>query len=384
MKKRKLLSLVLALTMMLAFAVPASAAATAAFVNGTVSVIDKSGYDSFDGKEVTANNSSTVFDSFSFIADNKTLNAWYIDVTDDISGTLEVAYKVGSSYYIVKFDIDGAGKYWIADSKGSNGANMVKIGKFVEKEADLWRFVLVSIWGWYVNEPTGITAELFKEIYDNGVFDFTVHLTNGYGDLEWNQDFSPNNVWGHNEYYVPYGIVDFKFDPSGTFDYDGYRYNWNFFQLDDSGYGLLNSTEDGMYFDIYKGKPITDWFALYFLVDRELITPLHVHDYTRGVSTPATCTEQGYTTTYCECGDYEIDYYPALGHDFIVTWNNGVCFGWIWAHEVTCNNCDYHDGPIRGFPREHIDAILAADDGSDFWYCPICKTYGSKDTWIMD
>ena len=124
---RKLLSFALALIMVLALAVPAIAAPTG-FISGTVTATDKNGYDSFNGKEITANNSGADYGGFSFVADNKVLNAWYIDVTDDISGTLEVAYKAGSNYYIVTFAIDGPGKYGIAESKGSNGANMVKIG----------------------------------------------------------------------------------------------------------------------------------------------------------------------------------------------------------------------------------------------------------------
>ena len=125
---KKLLSLALVLTMVLALAVPAMAAAPAGFITGEVTQIDKKGYDKFAGIEITANNSIKKFDGFNFVADNKTANAWYIDVTDDISGTLEAAYKIGSAYYVVTFNIDGVGKYWIADSKGSNGANMVKIG----------------------------------------------------------------------------------------------------------------------------------------------------------------------------------------------------------------------------------------------------------------
>jgi len=66
-------SVTLVLTMLLVIAIPALAAPSG-FIGGTVVTIDK----------------------FSFIADNKTLNAWYINVTDDIKGTLEVAYKSGS------------------------------------------------------------------------------------------------------------------------------------------------------------------------------------------------------------------------------------------------------------------------------------------------
>jgi hypothetical protein len=117
--------------MVLTLSIPTLAlAASTEFKNGTVVTVDKNGYDKFIGTEITANNSSTVFNNFLLVADNKTLNAWYINVVDDINGVLEVAYKVGSNYSIVTFAIDGPGKYWIADSKGSNGANMVKVGSF--------------------------------------------------------------------------------------------------------------------------------------------------------------------------------------------------------------------------------------------------------------
>ena len=127
---KKFLSLALVFAIVLAFAVPAMAAAPNGFITGDVTQIEKKGYDSFAGKEITSNNSVTQFDDFNFVADNKTFNAWYIDVLDDLSGTLEVAYKSSSNYYTVVFDVDGAGKYWIGDSKGSNGTNMVKVGVF--------------------------------------------------------------------------------------------------------------------------------------------------------------------------------------------------------------------------------------------------------------
>jgi len=44
----------------------------------------------------------------------------------------------------------------------------------------------------------------------------------------------------------------------------------------------------------------------------------HVHDYNVSTTVP-TCTEQGYTTYTCECGDsYIDDYVDALGHDMII------------------------------------------------------------------
>ena len=47
----------------------------------------------------------------------------------------------------------------------------------------------------------------------------------------------------------------------------------------------------------------------------------HTHSYTAAVTAP-TCTEQGYTTYTCSCGDsYKSDYKDALGHDY----KNGTC-----------------------------------------------------------
>ena len=48
--------------------------------------------------------------------------------------------------------------------------------------------------------------------------------------------------------------------------------------------------------------------------DGELAEVIHEHDYTAVVTEP-TCTEQGYTTYFCDCGDsYVEDYTDALGH----------------------------------------------------------------------
>ncbi len=53
----------------------------------------------------------------------------------------------------------------------------------------------------------------------------------------------------------------------------------------------------------------------------ELPKTPHVHSYT-AVVTPPTCTERGYTTHTCACGDSYVDsYVNALGHNFV----GGVC-----------------------------------------------------------
>lgn len=67
---------------------------------------------------------------------------------------------------------------------------------------------------------------------------------------------------------------------------------------------------------------------------------IHTHIYTT-IVTPPTCTEQGYTTYICECGDsYISDYTDALGHN----WDDGVVTI-IPTYEVegiktyTCTRC---------------------------------------------
>ena len=59
-------------------------------------------------------------------------------------------------------------------------------------------------------------------------------------------------------------------------------------------------------------KPLSDYIT---------IEEPHVHSYTSAVTAP-TCTEQGYATYTCECGDsYVDDYVEATGH----TYENGSC-----------------------------------------------------------
>ena len=66
--------------------------------------------------------------------------------------------------------------------------------------------------------------------------------------------------------------------------------------------------------------------------------PPHTHDYESAVTSP-TCTEQGYTTYTCACGEsYVADYVEALGHNYIpeVTMPAGVVKGHT---DYTCNRC---------------------------------------------
>ena len=61
------------------------------------------------------------------------------------------------------------------------------------------------------------------------------------------------------------------------------------------------------------------------------------HDYKATITDP-TCTEQGFTTYTCQCGDsYVGDYVDALDHDYSEWVSNGDC-----THSKVCNNDDSH------------------------------------------
>ena len=79
----------------------------------------------------------------------------------------------------------------------------------------------------------------------------------------------------------------------------------------------------------------------------------HVHSYSASVTGP-TCTEQGYTTYTCTCGDsYVGDYVSALGHDYagVYTAPTGTEQGYT---TYTCSRCG--------------DSYVEIDNSSDFEY----------------
>jgi len=76
-------------------------------------------------------------------------------------------------------------------------------------------------------------------------------------------------------------------------------------------------------------KPLSDYIT---------IEEPHVHSH-EAVVTPPTCTELGYTTYTCECGDsYVDDYVDALKHDYLaqVTYPTGTKNGYT---DYSCSQC---------------------------------------------
>ena len=85
------------------------------------------------------------------------------------------------------------------------------------------------------------------------------------------------------------------------------------------------------------------------------------HNYSSVVTDP-TCTEQGYTTHTCECGDSYVDtYVDALGHDMSA---------WETVAEATCTEdgskrrdckrCDYYETEVIKAPGHNHESVVTA------------------------
>ena len=129
---KKLLSFMLAFITILALAVPVMG--SPGFSEGSALEITERDYDAIDVKEFALNDSSIQVEGLGiFYSDNSTLNSWYLDVTEDVEGTINIAYKIGSKYFNAKFAINGPGLYRVGDGRGSNRVHSVKIGAFEKK-----------------------------------------------------------------------------------------------------------------------------------------------------------------------------------------------------------------------------------------------------------
>jgi len=121
---RKILAIMIALTMVLTLAIPAIGS------SGEAVAIDKKAYDVF-GVEFSANNKVTA------VADYVTLRTsanagWFVEVCDDFIGTVAIAYKIGSAYMKEVIYFDGTNPvYRFGDGSGKNGINSVRFGKVV-------------------------------------------------------------------------------------------------------------------------------------------------------------------------------------------------------------------------------------------------------------
>jgi hypothetical protein len=121
----------------------------------------------------------------------------------------------------------------------------------------------------------------------------------------------------------------------------------------------------------------------------------HEHDY-KAVVTAPTCTEQGYTTHTCVCGDsYRDSYTNALGHDSVDhEAKAATCTEIGWEAYQTCNRCDYttyKEIPVKGHTpaapvRENEVAPTCTVGGSydEVVYCSVCKKELSREAKKLD
>ena len=104
----------------------------------------------------------------------------------------------------------------------------------------------------------------------------------------------------------------------------------------------------------------------------------HTHSY-KDVVTAPTCTEKGYTTHTCSCGDSYVDaYVDALGH----AWDNGKVTKEPTATETgvrtyTCTRC--HETKTESIPVVSVDVTQMFTDVTKNWAYPgiqYCVTHG--------
>ena len=104
----------------------------------------------------------------------------------------------------------------------------------------------------------------------------------------------------------------------------------------------------------------------------------HTHSY-KDVVTAPTCTEKGYTTHTCACGDSYVDaYVDALGH----AWDNGKVTKEPTATETgvrtyTCTRC--HETKTESIPVVSVDVTQMFTDVTKNWAYPgiqYCVTHG--------
>ena len=104
----------------------------------------------------------------------------------------------------------------------------------------------------------------------------------------------------------------------------------------------------------------------------------HTHSY-KDVVTAPTCTEKGYTTHTCSCGDSYVDtYVDALGH----AWDNGKVTKEPTATETgvrtyTCTRC--HGTKTESIPVVSVDVTQMFTDVEKNWAYPgiqYCVTHG--------
>ena len=132
--------------------------------------------------------------------------------------------------------------------------------------------------------------------------------------------------------------------------------NWKTFQTyDEESYAFINIPGLTLYYIEGKsGWTTPTWGEAEYptaVWDGVNIPQPHTHSYTAVVTAP-TCTEKGYTTYTCACGDsYKKDFVSALGHDF---------------KDGTCTRCGASDPNYK--PVDPTPEATFTDVSETAWY----------------
>ena len=107
----------------------------------------------------------------------------------------------------------------------------------------------------------------------------------------------------------------------------------------------------------------------------------HVHQYTDTVTAP-TCTEKGYTTHTCKCGDSYVDTYTdALGHDYEDEVTAPTCTE-KGSTTHTCKRCGYTctDSETAALGHDYEDVVTKPTCGEQGYTTHTCKR--CQDTYV--
>lgn len=101
----------------------------------------------------------------------------------------------------------------------------------------------------------------------------------------------------------------------------------------------------------------------------------HKHNYTSSVTAP-TCTDKGYTTYTCSCGDsYTADETAATGHNMVETERLDSTCNYDGYYIMSCTECDYEENHVLDAHNYvEIDRYGNSCRGYDVFYqCTDCE-----------
>lgn len=244
---KKVIATILSLALALAVAVPAIANIPNGFEDGERIQISKTIYDEFAATKESANNKivKNVGDvaGIDFVCSNK--EGWYLNVTDELDGTIEVAYKIGSEYFTVAFKIDGTGMFYVGDGSGKNGINHAKVGEFVEKVPDTTPVTVnLGFIGYYLFEDQVLSTSIhWQNLEKEGDMIDWDAVDAAYDEWVANGGLRPDRTLWQTSGYASFTFSDYAALGYGDFN-DGQLENYYLAYYVDPGYVIPEEPEE--------------------------------------------------------------------------------------------------------------------------------------------